>query len=429
MTQAMQHNRGKAESGLASDIEELLAGFADADQTTKAASIETLYHHYKPVAVRYARRCHTGDVEGVADLALFDTFRALADLRTANDLTVHSYLFRAIQSYSIKENRKPIPTPTEVFETDVEPVQAFESDLIGSLYVGDLIDELPEDQRAVMTHRIIHGRTADETAFILGKKANAVYQLQNRATRRLQRMLLAAAVLLMVIGAAVVVVRQADSQRIDSSPANPTTIERTERSTTTTTQPSSNPQTELTIGDRAQSNADQQIQAGAIEQQRANTPAVNAPTTVAITAAAPSDTAGSNTADSDTASQDPNTTTPDTTTSETTTPDTTTPETTTPTTTASTVPETTTLRAVVAVDDALEFTVGQSVNFNIMANDGPGIALGTVTWISGVVEGLTLGEDGRLTGVPTEAGTDTIVYQLNGNNSTFDTGFVRVVVK
>lgn len=402
MTQAMQHDQSDSESDLPIDIDDLLAGFAHAGDRDKSVSIEVLYHHYKPLAVRYARSTNAVDLEGIVNSALFDTFRALSYMRSTNSHTFRRYLYRAIENYSMKEGRKPAPTPMDLRESDLAPVEGFETELVGTIHLGDLIGELPSDQRAVMTHRIINGLSASETGLILGKKPNAVYQLQHRAVRRLQRMLLAAAVLIIVLGAAVLIARQANRQRVDSSPARPTVDQFL---STTTSNPEIGNQTPS--GDETRSEGESQIDAGIIEQPQV----LNAESAPRVTEA-PTPTAGDTVT---TAPLNPSTTI----------------------TSAEVVSASSTSTSepggpsqpVIAVDDVLELTIGQRVDYNVMANDGPRPALGTVSRISGSVEGLTLGSDGRLTGIPSETRTATIIYRLTGTNDTTDTAQVRIVVR
>lgn len=445
MTQAMRYDRNNDSRYSTVDVDELLAGFAAADDRSRALRIEELYHHYKPLADRHAKRQNSADFEGITDLALFDTFRALTNMQDANDVVFRSYLFRAIESHLIKEGRKSIPIPVEVNDQNAKLNSDFESNLVGTMHLGDLIEELPEDQRAVFTHRIIHGRSADETGLILGKKTNAIYQLQHRATKRLQRMLLGAALLLIVVGTVIVIARQAESQIVDSSPARPT-IDNPQSNTTSTTLatpptsasgPDGQTPTEVPV-DQNPSRLDVTglVAAGGAETDSADTETIEI---------AP---AGQSQEQETTAPETPVTTihpAPPLTTLDAVT--TTAPTAQTTSTTATQVPTTTTstttaqvpttestaldtgFLGVFATDDVLRLTVGQSVDFSVLANDGPRVSIDTVTWISGFVDGLSFLDDGRITGIATEAGTDTIVYRLNGNNDTSDTAFVQIIVE
>lgn len=182
----------------------------------------TLHGIYVGQLTSYATRIGATDPEAMADLALFDTFRAHARKPILDEPAFRAYAYRAVRSHTLNEARRRTPVPVDPDETsslDPCPVAEAEGEaIIERLWLNEILDQLTDDQVAVLQMRLVEGLSAEEVGRRLGRAPNAVYQLQHRAQHRLRRLGLAAA-LAVVAAAAVLAVVRGQSNRITIEPA------------------------------------------------------------------------------------------------------------------------------------------------------------------------------------------------------------------
>lgn len=165
--------------------------------TLEAGSFDRIYHHYKPALTRFASREGAADPEGVADLALFDGFRALDGMRTPTETSFRSYVYRATRSHIVTERRRSA-VRTVRLDPALETPDPDVSDSTDKLWLDSLVSQLTPDQRQVIECRFFRDLSSAETAEVLGKTPNAVDQLQHRAMRRLRRLAFGGFVLALV---------------------------------------------------------------------------------------------------------------------------------------------------------------------------------------------------------------------------------------
>lgn len=148
----------------------------------------TLHRHFVGQLVDYATMRGARDPEAMANLAMFEGFRALRREPMTSASAFRAYVNRVVWSRTVDERRRLRldVTPLEE-EVEVWPDHAY--DLVDTLWLRSIIAELPVDQRVVLVGRYFHGKTAKELGRELGKAPNAIYQLQFRALRRLRRLI------------------------------------------------------------------------------------------------------------------------------------------------------------------------------------------------------------------------------------------------
>ncbi len=100
---------------------------------------------------------------------------------------LRTFIFSVAHARMVDEHRKKLRAPDHhEFEPDRDTresssAEAEALDRLAPYEVMALLDHLGEDQREVLTLRIVAGLTVEQVADIMGKSAGAVKQLQRRA--------------------------------------------------------------------------------------------------------------------------------------------------------------------------------------------------------------------------------------------------------
>lgn len=154
---------------------------------------EEIYRDLAPVVLGYLRGQNAPDPEGLAGETFLQVVR---DLHTfdGDEERFRSWVFTIAHHRMIdarrRAKRRPFdPTPHEDLARE-SPVVHAEEDVLGALAgeeLGGLIDELTDDQRAVILLRVVADLSIEETAATLGKSQGAVKQLQKRGLAALRR--------------------------------------------------------------------------------------------------------------------------------------------------------------------------------------------------------------------------------------------------
>lgn len=151
-----------------------------------------IHRVYAGPLARYANRAGANEPEAVANLALFDTFRAHARCPIVDEAAFRAYAYRAARSHTLNEARRRPPRPVapdEIALTDACPsAEAAGRAVVERMWLSDLLGQLTVDQAEVLKLRLVEGLSAEEAGRRLGRAANAIYQLQHRAQRRLRRL-------------------------------------------------------------------------------------------------------------------------------------------------------------------------------------------------------------------------------------------------
>lgn len=185
----------------------------------KFGSFDEMYRRHQPELVRYAARRGATDPEGVADLAILDTYHAQDRIRSDHERVHWAYLYRAVDSHVARERRKPVAAPV-CDESALDDVETFEDSLVAQLDIEDVLANLPATQREVLRLRFLTDLTSAEAGAVLGKSPDAVRQIQRRGLRRLRRLLYVAAIVAVVVAAALLT--QLDpATMVDQEPVTP----------------------------------------------------------------------------------------------------------------------------------------------------------------------------------------------------------------
>jgi len=151
------------------------------------AGFEVLFNALAGPISAFAARRGSDDPDGVANTALFDAYKGLANFE-GDFSAFRAYVFRIARNRIIDDFRKRERRPKLAVLDDVPAALVIEdtAELMGSQqWVSQLLGELTEDQREVITLRILGDVSIAETALIMGKPITAVKALQRRAIRRL----------------------------------------------------------------------------------------------------------------------------------------------------------------------------------------------------------------------------------------------------
>lgn len=197
------------------DVEEVLRRSRPLSERETAA----LYRLYAGPLTAYASRTGAADPEAAANSALFDVFRAHARNPIVDEPAFRAYAYRAARNHTINQGRRRRPEP--VAPETIEAVQdAPVQQVVDRMWLDDILDQLTEDQADVLRMRLVEGLTAEEVGVRLGRRTNAVYQLQHRAENKLRRVAFAALVAAIGIAGLLAMLARQSPVVIEPSPAN-----------------------------------------------------------------------------------------------------------------------------------------------------------------------------------------------------------------
>jgi RNA polymerase sigma factor (sigma-70 family) len=148
-------------------------------------AFERLFGWYgRPVAA-YLRGAGVEDPDGAANEVFLRAFTRLGGFE-GSEPRFRSWLFTIAHHLIVDERRRRSRRPATA-ELAHEPPCADDVEVVlGDERVRELLGGLAPDQRDVVLLRIVADLSIEETALVLGKRANAVKQLQHRAVRTLR---------------------------------------------------------------------------------------------------------------------------------------------------------------------------------------------------------------------------------------------------
>lgn len=152
-------------------------------------AFERLFESYgRPVAA-YLRGSGAEDPDGSANEVFLKAFTGIGRFEGGEE-RFRSWLFTIAHHVLIDDRRRRSrrPVTAELDRDVVDPGDAIEVAL-GDERVRALLSALAPDQRNVVLLRLVGDLSIEETAEVLGKKPNAVKQLQHRAVRALRAQL------------------------------------------------------------------------------------------------------------------------------------------------------------------------------------------------------------------------------------------------
>jgi RNA polymerase sigma factor (sigma-70 family) len=154
-------------------------------------AFERLYADLAPRVVGYLRVQGASDPEDLTSEVFIGVFRGIAGFR-GDEAGFRSWVFtiahRRLTDDRRRRGRQPGTVPLDEAEGraggDVEQ-QALAA--LGDQRVRDLLAGLSEEQRTVLTLRIVGDLTVEQVATAIGKRPGAVKALQRRALATLRR--------------------------------------------------------------------------------------------------------------------------------------------------------------------------------------------------------------------------------------------------
>lgn len=168
-----------------------MAGHNDRDRRSAAdeALVRSLFNEHGKAMLGYATRL-TGDraaAEDVVQEAMLRAWRSPDSLINSRG-SVRGWLLTVIRNIIIDRARARNARPTEVAETlSTVPVERDHADrVVDSIVVLEALEHLSTEHRDVLVQMYLHGRTAGETAELLGIPSGTVKSRSYYALRALR---------------------------------------------------------------------------------------------------------------------------------------------------------------------------------------------------------------------------------------------------
>jgi RNA polymerase sigma factor (sigma-70 family) len=164
------------------------AGHGDAD------ALETVYRTLAPRVLGYLRAQGVEDPEGVTDDVFMATIPRLPHVRGGSS-GLRTLVFSVAHARAVDEHRRRARWPQQSsYEPGLDPrlVDSAETvvmETVASSEVAELLEDLGEEQRAVIMLRVLADLSLEQTAEVLGRSVGSVKQLQRRGLLRLKAVL------------------------------------------------------------------------------------------------------------------------------------------------------------------------------------------------------------------------------------------------
>jgi RNA polymerase sigma-70 factor (ECF subfamily) len=156
-------------------------------------AFEAIYGELSPRVASYLRMSSVTDVEGMTNEVFLQVHRGLPRF-TGDWPAFRSWVFTIAHHRMVDETRRSLRRVHEVPLDDLledlgGDVEAEALDALSDAWLRSLLDQLTEDQRAVLLLRIAADLPLERVAQIVGKSVGAVKALQHRALANLRRAL------------------------------------------------------------------------------------------------------------------------------------------------------------------------------------------------------------------------------------------------
>jgi len=159
-------------------------------------AVEAVYRCLAPRVLGYLRVRGVDDPEGLTNEVFIAVIPRLPGVR-GGAAGLRSLVFSVAHARVVDDHRRrarwPSQTPYEP-QFDTRRVASAENEAMSSMSsvatteVGRFLDELGEEQRAVIALRVLADLSLEETAAALGKSVGSVKQLQRRGLLRLREL-------------------------------------------------------------------------------------------------------------------------------------------------------------------------------------------------------------------------------------------------
>lgn len=166
----------------------------DAAGRGEPTALEAVYRALAPRVLGYLRARGVEDPEGLTDEVFIAVIPRLAGVR-GGATGLRTLVFSIAHARAVDDHRRRSRWPAMgAYEPEGDPrsVESAEATVMAQVdaeEVGELLEELAEEQRAVITLRVLGDLSLEQTAVVMGKSVGAVKQLQRRGLLRLRELL------------------------------------------------------------------------------------------------------------------------------------------------------------------------------------------------------------------------------------------------
>lgn len=157
-------------------------------------AVEDVYRILAPRVLGYLRARGVEDPEGLTNDVFIAVIPRLPVIR-GGAAGLRTLVFSVAHARAVDEHRRRARRPAQApYEPELDPRLVDSAELmamrgVATEAVGELLEELGEEQRAVIMLRILADLSLEQTADVLGKSVGSVKQLQRRGLLRLREVL------------------------------------------------------------------------------------------------------------------------------------------------------------------------------------------------------------------------------------------------
>src|SRR5512144_2884262 len=159
-----------------------------------ADAVEAVYRCLAPRVLGYLRARGVEDPEGLTDEVFLAVIPRLPEVR-GGEVGLRTLTFSVAHARAVDEHRRRARWPAQApYEPELdsrteESAESLALVRVASDRVSEILAELCEDQRTVVTLRVVADLSLEQTAEVLGRSVGAVKQLQRRGLLRLRELM------------------------------------------------------------------------------------------------------------------------------------------------------------------------------------------------------------------------------------------------
>jgi RNA polymerase sigma-70 factor (ECF subfamily) len=152
-------------------------------------AVGEVYTVLSPKVLGYLRARGVEDPEGLTSEVFLQVIPKLVRLR-GGPAELRTFVFSVAHARAVddvrRRARRPLESPYEPERDERASLSAESAALAGPGSVLELLDRLSEDQRAVLSLRVLGDLSLEQTADVVGRSVGAVKQLQRRGLLELR---------------------------------------------------------------------------------------------------------------------------------------------------------------------------------------------------------------------------------------------------
>ncbi|TLM87104.1 RNA polymerase sigma factor [Pseudarthrobacter sp. NamE5] len=170
-----------------------LADEALRDEPAGVSVFSVVYRTYASQVLGYLTARGVEDPEAAMQEVFLSVLPRLASVH-GGDAGLRTFIFSVAHARMVDDHRRQSRTPAKLpFEPELDQREdsSAESEALQRISpqeVLGLLDTLPQDQREVLSLRLVGGLTVEQTAEAMGKSGGSVKQLQRRALLKLREL-------------------------------------------------------------------------------------------------------------------------------------------------------------------------------------------------------------------------------------------------